>query len=156
MSVEIIGCACLKKHCAPGVCDIYDSICQFPTHLRQVAAIQKCSDASFKMRHINVQMQAGADLFSIAFATALCAGKDPHKCLFQQSEIRSQLKLCFERGELAMFQQRQNRDDVLAASKLQKILKSTSHAAYLGTGTPVCLGTLHSVPNAETGFTKDA
>ena len=97
-----------NKHCAPGVCDIYDSMpaSNSPTLIRQVAAILKCTDPSFKMRYSNVQMQAGADdcgLFSIAFATALCAGKDPHKCSFQQSEMRSHLKLCFERGELAMF-----------------------------------------------------
>ena len=105
MSVEIIGCACLISTVHLEFAT-YMTVCQFPNHLPSSGRLQqflKCSDPSF---NINVQMQAGADdcgLFSIAFATALCAEKDPHKCSFQQSEMRSHLKLCFERGELAMF-----------------------------------------------------
>jgi hypothetical protein len=95
-------------HSAPGVCDIYDSMApsHSPTLTRQVAAIMQCPEPSFKMRHINVQMQTGGSdcgLFALAFATALCAGKDPHKCSFDQNRMRSHLELCLEKGEITEF-----------------------------------------------------
>ena len=77
-----------------------------PTLIRQVAAMMKCSESSFRMRYINVQMQAGSSdcgLFAIAFAVALCAGKDPHKCSFDQGQMRRHLYQCLEKGELSEF-----------------------------------------------------
>lgn len=95
-------------HSAPGVCDVYDSMpaSHSPSLIRQIAAMMKCSEPSFRMRYINVQMQAGSSdcgLFAIAFAVALCAGRDPHKCSFDQGQMRMHLKQCLEKGELSEF-----------------------------------------------------
>ena len=88
---------------APGVSNIYDSIPSFhsPILTRQVTAIMKRCKPSFQMRHINVPMQAGASdcgLFAIAFATALCVGKDPHKCSFNQESNEKPHKAVLGKG----------------------------------------------------------
>ena len=95
-------------HSSPGVCDIYDSMpaSKSSTLTKQVAAVMQCAEPSFKMRFVNVQMQSGASdcaLFAIAFAVALCAGKDPHKCSFNQDKMRCHLKECLERGRMSEF-----------------------------------------------------
>ena len=54
-----------NKHCAAGVCNIYMYVSMpasnSPTLIRQITAILKCSEPSFKVRYTNVHMQAGAD-----------------------------------------------------------------------------------------------
>ena len=55
---------------------------------------------------INVQLQSGGDdcaLFAIAFAEALCAGRDPFIMSFDQLQMRQHLKLCLERGVVTKF-----------------------------------------------------
>ena len=97
-----------NKFSAPGVCDVYDSmsLSPSPTLNRQVAAVMKWHEPSFTMRFINVQIQSGASdcgLFALAFAVALCEGKDPHNCLFDQTQMRNHLAMCFEKCELTDF-----------------------------------------------------
>ncbi len=40
---------------------------------------------------------------AIAFAVTLCAGKDPHACSYEQSQMRHHLYQCLEKGELTEF-----------------------------------------------------
>ncbi len=64
------------------------------TLTNQIAAILKHKEPEFKLRYINVQHQSGGNdcgPFAIAFAVALCAGKDPHSCNFDQKSMRSHL-----------------------------------------------------------------
>lgn len=93
---------------SPGVCDVYDSMpaSHSSTLTRQVAAIMKSPEPAFTMRYINVQMQNGANdcgLFAVAFAVALCSGKDPHICSYDQSQMREHLFQCLEKGEMTEF-----------------------------------------------------
>jgi len=90
----------------PGVCDIFDSMpaTYSSTLIRQVAAMMKTPNPSFTLRYINVQMQTGASdcgLFATAFTTALCARQDPYKCSFDQSQMRSHLYNCLQKGHVA-------------------------------------------------------
>ena len=73
-----------------GVVEVYDSIPHYSTNSsclrRQVAAILKTHTSSIKLRHVDVQWQVGSSdcaLFSLAFATALCMGEDPHTSFIQ-------------------------------------------------------------------------
>ena len=87
----------------PGVVEVYDSMPSYSQHssalMRQVAVILQTPQAEFELRHIDVQRQVGGSdcgLFAVAFATALCAGKDPFTCSFKQAQMRSHLLTCFE------------------------------------------------------------
>ena len=82
----------------PGVVEVYDSMPSYSQHssalMRQVAVILQTPQAEFELRHIDVQRQVGGSdcgLFAVAFATALCAGKDPFTCSFKQAQMRSHL-----------------------------------------------------------------
>ena len=95
-------------NCPPNSCNIYYSLSpKYPSSLTtQVAAIIKSSQPYFTMHHANVQMQCGASdcrLFAIAFATVLCARKDPSLYSFDQKKMRMHLKLCFENGKMSNF-----------------------------------------------------
>ena len=66
--------------------------------MTQVAAIMKCSEDCFTMRHIEVQMQHGSSdcgLFAIAFTTLLCERKDPSEYSLQQNKMRNHLERMF-------------------------------------------------------------
>ena len=74
--------------------------------MTQVAAIIKTSELFFTMRHMNVQMQYGTSdcgLFAVAFATLLCARKDPMEYHLDQERMRTHLKLCYEKGKMTLF-----------------------------------------------------
>ena len=93
---------------SPEVCDLYDSMppVYSSTLTSQVAAIMKCQSPCFKLRHIDVQHQSGGQdcgLFAIAFMYALCAGKDPHLCYFDQSQMRSHLHSCLQNQTMSEF-----------------------------------------------------
>ena len=100
---------CVSNLLTPeGVVEVYDSlppICN-NTLIGQVAATMQCSSQMFTVRWINVQLQSGGDdcaLFAIAFAEALCAGRDPFILSFDQLQMRQHLKLCLERGAVTKF-----------------------------------------------------
>ena len=93
-----------------GVVEVYDSIPHYSTNSsclrRQVAAILKTHTSSFKLRHVDVQRQVGSSdcaLFSLAFATALCMGEDPHATSFIQAALRPHLGMCFESQKILGF-----------------------------------------------------
>ncbi len=51
-------------------------------------------------------MQTGASdcgLFATAFAVAPCAGKDPHICSYDQSQMRDHTIECLKKGEMTEF-----------------------------------------------------
>ncbi len=92
--------------CPPNTCNIYDSIYRNASSslTTQVAAILKTSEHCFSINYINVQAQSGSNdcgLFSVAFATALCSGKDPSRYLFDQRAMREHLKSCLEKGVMS-------------------------------------------------------
>ena len=94
--------------CPPNTCNVYDSL--YPNYssslTTQVAAIMNTSEQSFTINYMNVQMQSGNNdcgLFSIAFATALCSGRDPSQHLLDQTVMRKHLKSCLEKGVMSEF-----------------------------------------------------
>ena len=102
---------CLSTIDAPAwVIDVYDSM---PSSSKssmslksQAAAILKTSEKAFTLRYIDVQRQDGAAdcaLFALAFAMALCNGRDPHSCRFRQPLMRSHLEPCLENEQLLEF-----------------------------------------------------
>ena len=88
----ITGFALLIAFRPPGIVHVYDSRPSCSTNSsrlhRQLAAIMKTEDASFTVKHVDVQRQVGSSdcgLFAIAFATSLCSGLDPHTLKYDQS-----------------------------------------------------------------------
>ena len=120
MEIQLHG---LRPHCScfstslgmrvqppesPNVIEVFGSLpATFNRTLtRQVAAMIQCSSPHFTLRYIDVQHQHGGDdcaLFAVAFAEALCAGKDPHVLSFDQQQMRQHLQLCFEQGAITSF-----------------------------------------------------
>ncbi|KAI6660178.1 Gag-pol fusion protein [Oopsacas minuta] len=97
-------------NCLPGIVDVYDSIpaCSLGSlSLRkQVASIIKATERSFELHFVETQRQSGGTdcgLFSIAFATALCQGIDPHTCSFDQTQMRIHLHSCLEQLNMTLF-----------------------------------------------------
>ena len=94
----------------PGIVHVYDSqpscsINSSSLH-RQIAAIMKTEDASFTVKHVDVQRQVGSSdcgLFAIVFATSLCSGLDPHTLKYDQSKMRSNFLSCVKSGCLLPF-----------------------------------------------------
>ena len=97
----------------PGIVHVYDSRPSCSTNSsslhRQIAAIMKTENASFTVKHVNVQRQVGSSdcgLFAIAFATSFCSGLDPHTLKYDQydqSKMRSNFLSCVENGCLLPF-----------------------------------------------------
>ena len=82
----------------PGTVDVYDSLPGSHSSLlnRQRAVIMQQPSSFFQVRYVNVQLQNGVsdcDLFAIAFAVDLCERKDPHMCLYEQSQMRAHLHI---------------------------------------------------------------
>ena len=81
------GCVvCVSNYnCSPHTVDVFDSIRVFSVNSsslkNQIAAILKTPASSFNINFIDVQTQMGLNdcgIFAIAFAVALCSGRDPH------------------------------------------------------------------------------
>ena len=69
------------------VVEVYDSLPATCNNALtgQIAAILRCSTPHFTIQWASVQLQSGKDdcaLFAVAFAEALCAGKDPPTLCF--------------------------------------------------------------------------
>ena len=92
----------------PDIVEVFDSLpATFSSTLTtQVAAMLHSSKPKFILRYIEVQHQNGADdcgIFTIAFAKALCAGKDPHLLSFDQKKMRQHLQSNLEGGTITDF-----------------------------------------------------
>ncbi len=85
--------------CAPGSFNVYDSL-----HWRQssatnkvVADVMQCRGKAISLNYVDTQWLSGGSEcggFTIALATALCAGQDPSKVLYHQPSMRSHLMKC--------------------------------------------------------------
>ena len=121
---------CLSTiNASAGVIDVFDSM---PSLSRtsmslqyQAAAILKTAEKEFTLRFIDVQRQNGTDdcaLFALAFAVALCNGRDPHSSRFMQPLMRSHLEACLENENLSEFPssyRRPKKNHILATSSIQ-------------------------------------
>ncbi len=90
-----------------GVVNFYDSMKKSSvyTHVGHQAASFLKSDGIL-FRYANVQQQKGSSdcgLFACAFATALCLGVDVTNITFEQSEMRTHMKNCLQKGKLEVF-----------------------------------------------------
>ena len=99
--------------CKSGHINVYDSMgtnCVPPRTKEQVAAILFSNKKKIllKYKQVQVQVQRGASdcgAFAIAFATALCSGKDPTDINFIQHKLRSHLKNCLMQNSIIEFPQ---------------------------------------------------
>ena len=87
---------------------VYDSMyCNTTPEVKKiVAAILFTKLPRITLNFVHVQMQCGTQdcgLFAIAFATALCLGKQPGQLTFHQDQMRSHLLLCLESQDMTMF-----------------------------------------------------
>lgn len=97
---------------SPGVVEVYDSIPFYSIgssslHM-QVAKIVKTSEKSFQLKHVDVQRQRGGSdcaLFTIANATTLCLGGDPHITSYVQKDLRVHFSKCIEAQHMSIFPQ---------------------------------------------------
>ena len=87
---------------------VYDSLMTVTSDktIEQLCTIFKCTDASFKIQVMNVQLQQSADscgLFAVAMAYDLCEGKDPCYTSYRESLMRSHLAKCFQENQITRF-----------------------------------------------------
>ena len=114
---------CASNQFSPdGGVDVYDSIPAYSANAYslkyQLAAILKCKQASFTVRHVNVQRQLGGNdcgLFAISFATSLCMGFDPHTRKYYQTEMHNHFYECIENNKMTEFP---------SAPKKQRLVKT--------------------------------
>ena len=101
--------------CKPGTVNIFDSIPNNPISSRtkeQIAAILFSEKEEIQLQFKPVQEQHGtADcgVFAVAFATALCSGKDPAEIHFIQHQLRPHLKKCLIENMITEFPQLQRK-----------------------------------------------
>ena len=75
-------------------------------HLLIIVSILKCEEATFLVRHVDVQRQSGGSdcgLFVIAFALLLCQRVNPCTQTLIPSVMRSHLLRCFEDEKITNF-----------------------------------------------------
>lgn len=109
----------------PDTVEVYDSLpatCNI-TLTKQIAAIVRTNNPKFVIRWVNVQCQSGKDdcaLYAIAFAEALCSGRDPHILNFDQGQMRKHLQLCLERGDITSFPETIKRSRCFSRMKMSR------------------------------------
>ena len=97
--------------CQSGHINVYDSMgtnCVPPRTKEQVAAILFSNKKKILLKYKQVQVQRGASdcgAFAIAFATALCSGKNPTDIYFIQHKLRFHLKDCLMQRNITGFPQ---------------------------------------------------
>ena len=102
---------------------------------------------------IDVQLQSGGDdcaLFAIAFAEALCAGRDPFILSFDQLQMRQHLKPCLERYVVAKLPESTKQKRMLLTNENVKKGLRILHVAYPG----ISKERWHSVSIVRSGSTK--
>ena len=102
--------ACISNKLSPSasLIQVYDSLHMQPetTIKEQCCTILKCSDNSFTIQVMNVQIQGAGDtcgLFAIAMAFDLCCGCDPCSISYDESAMRAHLQCCFGKQVLSHF-----------------------------------------------------
>ena len=147
----------------PDIVEVFDSLpATFSSTLkRQVAAVLRCRGPQFTLCYIDVQHQNGADdctLFAVAFAEALCAGKDLHLLTFVQLLMRQHLQFCLDQGTVTNFPaattpRRLHRRRVKMSRNVCVYCKCR---LYTMRRVVRNLGAWYSVPNARNGTTNSA
>ena len=107
INVSKLHWVCVSNYnCFPHTVDVFDYIWGFSVNSsslkNQIAAILKTPTSSFNINFIDVQTQMGSNdcgIFAIAFAVALCSGRDPHMETYEQNEMRNHLHHCFSAGK---------------------------------------------------------
>jgi hypothetical protein len=110
--------ACLSnKYCSSDEVELYDSLhsSRDPDEsvIRQVCAILKSPAKKITVKVINVQQQCGSTqcgLFALAFASDLCADRDPFTRVYFESKFRSHLLKCFVAQEIDSFPSRERKN----------------------------------------------
>ena len=97
--------------CKPSTVKVYDSLYStLPTQTKdQICALLASKEPTIDLIHVNVQTQPnGSDcgLFTLAFATALCAGQDPQHLKFKRS-MRTHLLKCLDNEDITPFPHQQ-------------------------------------------------
>lgn len=87
---------------------VYDSLMldSSDSVIEQIYTILKCSESSFKIQLMNVQLQKLPDscgLFAIAMAQDLCRNKDPCYRSYEEGLMRNHLAKCFQEKQLTKF-----------------------------------------------------
>ena len=97
--------------CKPGTVNVFDSIPNNSVSSRtkeQIAAILFSEKNDIQLQFKQVQVQQGnsdCGAFAVAFATALCSGKDPTEINFIQHQLRTHLMSCLVENNLTDFPQ---------------------------------------------------
>ena len=91
--------------CQPSEVIVYDSLNgRLDPHTKKlVADIMQSRERHIDIFYADVQHQSGSNdcgLFAIALATSVCYGKDPATSSFKQSNMRSHLFSCIEKGKM--------------------------------------------------------
>ena len=95
--------------CKPGHINVYDSLHMGLSKEAKELLPIFCSTKripSSSTIYCDIQWQSGGNdcgLFSIAFATAICAGSSPVSKMYDQSKMWQHLVQCFEGGVLTQF-----------------------------------------------------
>ena len=79
---------------------------------QQIASMLKAEKPDIELHFVDVHMQSGGSdcgAFAIAYATALCLGKQPGKFVFDQTAMRHHLLKCLEAQHFTMFPVRSER-----------------------------------------------
>ena len=94
--------------CSPVHVRVYDSLFTYPSSsaVRQICNLVRTHKSTLVVEMMDVQIQSGGDdcgLFAIAFAFALCSGRNPCNVTFTQQLMRDHLSSCFHVRKLSPF-----------------------------------------------------
>ena len=87
----------------------------------QVACLLHTSKSEFTLNFVDVHKQTGSNdcgLFSIAYAVALCLGKNPSTLVFDQPKMRSHLISCIKQQNFSV---RSERRKNLKVKKIDRV-----------------------------------
>ena len=89
--------------CSKGDVELYDSLQQAPSLYTQtiIARYLKSSSSTIRIKLINVALQKGSTdcgLYAIAMLTSIAHKEDPAYVIYDQQELRTHLKECFDVG----------------------------------------------------------
>jgi len=106
--------------CSSGVVAVYDSKpdCTLSNQTkRQIASILMTDEEVIYIQIVQVQAQMGTSdcgLFSLAFATSLCAGINPAEKCYIQSDFRVHLFKCLENRKITPFPAKTRKNKAVA------------------------------------------
>jgi Ulp1 family protease len=106
---------------------IYDSLpspdVPFKTQ-KQIASLFLCSCDKINLIFPDLQKQEGTSdcgLFSLAFATSVCAGQDPSTIHYIQNKFRSHLASCLKQNEITLFPKQKRKRKTIKGLQVKSI-----------------------------------